>query len=53
MEEHSNIQVKASRFEHIVKKAYRRFVFPCVRHDCKAETKALVVYLGLLADCRT
>jgi len=31
MKEHGNVRVKTSRLEHLVKTAYRRFIFPCVK----------------------
>lgn len=45
MEEHHDIQVKASRFEQIVKKAYQRFVFPCVPQELHRQRLKLLWFI--------
>ena len=42
---HGNIQVKASRFEQIAKKAYRRFVFPCIRDELHRQRLKLLWFI--------
>jgi hypothetical protein len=51
IEQACNIQVKETRCEQIVKKAYGRFISLCTPRVAQAKAKTVVVYLGLLADC--
>jgi hypothetical protein len=45
MEQHSNIQIKASHLERTVKKAYQRFVFPYVRQELHRQRLKLLWFI--------
>jgi hypothetical protein len=45
MEQHSDIRVKRSRLEKIVKKAYRRFVYPCIPHELHRQRLKLLWFV--------